>query len=157
LEAANFNAPDQVVVSGHMTALDRLIEAMKAHRRSRTVKLSVSSAFHTSLMEPAREVLSRQLERVATQQPAFPVMSNVTAQVHSLPDQEVKRLLTDQMVRPVLWEECVREMLRLGAETFVEVGPGKVLTGLLKRIDRNARAINISDSGSVRAFERLFA
>lgn len=154
LQPANFNAPDQVVVSGHVTALNRLIEAIKTHRRSRTVLLPVSSAFHTSLMEPARELLRQQLEKVATREAAFPVMSNVTAEVHPSSDREIKRLLTEQVVRPVRWEDCVRKMLTMGAETFVEIGPGKVLTGLLKRIDRNARAINVSDPESLRSFER---
>jgi [acyl-carrier-protein] S-malonyltransferase len=154
LEAANFNAPDQVVASGHLTALHRLMDAIKTHRRSRTVLLPVSSAFHTSLMQPASQSLQQQLAKVTTGEAVFPVMSNVTAQRHSSSGHDIKQLLTEQVVRPVLWEDCVRSMLAMGAETFVEIGPGKVLTGLLKRIDRTARAISVSDPESLRSFEK---
>jgi [acyl-carrier-protein] S-malonyltransferase len=157
LEAANFNAPDQVVVSGHMSALGRVVESVKARPRKRAVMLPVSSAFHTSLMEPARETLRHFLEPVRTSHAAFPVMANVSASPHPQASREVKALLTDQVVRPVLWEESVRAMIRLRVETFIEVGPGKVLTGLLRRIDRNARAINISDSEAIRSLERVYA
>ncbi len=157
LEAANFNAPDQVVVSGHMSALSRVVESVKGQRRTRAVMLPVSSAFHTSLMEPAREALRHRLEPVITSDTAFPVMANVSASPHPHASGELKTLLTDQVVRPVLWEESVRAMIRLGVETFIEVGPGKVLTGLLRRIDRNARAINISDPEGIRSLERVCA
>jgi [acyl-carrier-protein] S-malonyltransferase len=157
LEAANFNAPDQVVVSGHMTALGRVVEAVKGQRRVKAVMLQVSSAFHTSLMAPAREALRHCLEPVHTSEGAFPVMANVTAAEYPQAERERKMLLTDQVIRPVLWEESVRSMIRAGVETFVEIGPGKVLTGLLRRIDRNARAINISDAEGVRSLERVCA
>lgn len=157
LEAANFNAPDQIVVSGHITALDRVIEAVKGQRRAKAVMLSVSSAFHTSLMEPAREALRHGLQSVHTEEGAFPVIANVNARPHPQGNDEIKALLTEQVVRPVLWEDSVRAMIAMGVQTFVEVGPGKVLTGLLRRIDRNARAINISDREGIRSLERVFA
>lgn len=155
LEAANFNAPDQVVVSGHKSALSRVVESVKGQRRTRAVVLPVSSAFHTRLMEPARHTLREHLAPVPTSQTAFPVVANVSASPHPETSTELKGLLTDQVVRPVLWEESVRGMIDLGVETFVEVGPGKVLTGLLRRIDRNARAINISDLEGIRSLERV--
>jgi [acyl-carrier-protein] S-malonyltransferase len=157
LEAANFNAPDQIVVSGHMAALNRVIASVKGQRRTKAVMLAVSSAFHTSLMEPAREALRRGLEPVDAAEATFPVIANVSAAPHPQESNEVKTLLTDQVVRPVLWEDSVRAMIDRGVQTFVEVGPGKVLTGLLRRIDRSARAINISDPEGIRSLERVLA
>jgi len=151
LEAANFNAPDQVVVSGHMEAVHRVIEAVKGQKRTRAVMLPVSSAFHTSLMASARETLSERLERATLRTAAFPVLSNVTAQAYPSSVPEAKRLLMEQVVRPVLWEDCVRTMIQSGAEVFLEIGPGKVLAGLLKRIDRTAHTISISDLECIRS------
>ncbi len=154
LEAANFNAPDQVVVSGHLVAVDRVAEASKSIKRARTVKLPVSSAFHTSLMEPAREALAERLESVGLGQPKFPVAANVTAKPYHV-DATAVKLMADQVVRPVLWEDCVKTMLEAGADLFVEVGPGKVLTGLLRRIARNSESVNVDGPESVTSFESL--
>lgn len=152
LEAANFNAPDQVVVSGHLSAVGRVIEAAKERDRARGVKLPVSSAFHTCLMEPAKQTLSEELGIVALKSSQFPVVANVTGQQYpSLA--ETKNLLIDQVVNPVLWVDCVQTMLKSRPSLFVEVGPGKVLTGLLHRIERKARAISISDMYGISAFE----
>lgn len=151
LEAANFNAPDQVVISGHVAAVDRALEAAKQIKRARGVKLSVSSAFHTPLMEPARQSLARRLETAVLKEPLFPVVANVTGEMYPFPE-GAKKLMVDQVVSPVLWEECVRTMCDAGAEVFVEVGPGKVLTGLLRRIDKTAAAVNVSDLASVASF-----
>jgi [acyl-carrier-protein] S-malonyltransferase len=144
LEPANFNAPDQVVVSGHVQAVLRLEEAVKAKKRTRAVRLPVSSAFHTSLMQSAQEVLSRELHFIEVKEALFPVMSNAVAVPHPSDRESVKQLLVDQVVKPVLWEECMRAMLNMGVRTFLEIGPGKVLTGLLKRIDRSATGLNVS-------------
>lgn len=151
LEAANFNSPDQVVISGHINAVNRAMEALKQEKRTRAVLLPVSSAFHTSLMEPARQALMSALEEISPAQPLFPVVANVNARTYPASGQTVKQLLTDQIVGPVLWEDCVSLMRGKGAETFIEIGPGKVLAGLLRRIDRNAQAINISDMQSIRS------
>jgi [acyl-carrier-protein] S-malonyltransferase len=157
LEAANFNAPDQVVVSGHVQAINRVLQAAQKEKRTRAVLLPVSSAFHTPLMEPAKEALKARLDRVAPGQPQFPVVANVTAGIYPSSDREIRRLLTEQVVRPVLWEDCIRQMRSCGAETFMEIGPGKVLTGLLKRIDRAAASVNISDPSSIRAYQEASA
>jgi [acyl-carrier-protein] S-malonyltransferase len=157
LEAANFNAPDQVVVSGHIQAINRVLHAAQKEKRTRAVLLPVSSAFHTTLMEPAKEALMARLDRVAPGQPQFPVVANVTAGIYPSSDREIRRLLTEQVVRPVLWEDCVRQMRSSGAQTFMEIGPGKVLTGLLKRIDRAAASVNISDPSSIRAYQEASA
>jgi [acyl-carrier-protein] S-malonyltransferase len=152
LEAANFNAPDQVVISGHIENLNRVVEALKQEKRVRAVMLPVSSAFHTSLMQPAREALRMRLESVTMKQPAFDVISNKSAQPYPASDGAVKRLLMDQVVSPVQWEDSIRTMLNSGVDTFIEIGPGKVLTGLLRRIDRTAVAVNISGIEDIRSF-----
>ncbi|MCA1960090.1 MAG: ACP S-malonyltransferase, partial [Desulfomonile sp.] len=129
-------------------AVDRALEACNQIKRARGVKLSVSSAFHTSLMEPARQSLARRLETVALREPVFPVVANVTGEMYPFPD-GAKKLMVDQVVSPVLWEECVRTMRDSGVEVFVEVGPGKVLTGLLRRIDKTVAAVNVSGLADV--------
>jgi [acyl-carrier-protein] S-malonyltransferase len=151
LEAANFNAPDQVVVSGHLAAVKRFVAAAGAVKRARAVLLPVSSAFHTELMEPARRLLAEKLAGTALKEPGFPVAANVDGGLHTFPE-GTRQLLIDQVVRPVLWEDCVHTMRRAGAELFVEVGPGKVLTGLMRRIDRKARTVNLSSFGDITSF-----
>jgi len=153
LEAANFNGPDQVVISGHIEAVSRAVEAAGKEKRTRAVVLPVSSAFHTQLMETARESLGRRLNEVVPGKGSFPVVANVTAGLYPSEPDQIRRLLTDQVVKPVLWEDCVRAMVERGAANFVEVGPGKVLSGLLRRIDRKATCFNVSDMESIRAFQ----
>ncbi len=157
LEAANFNAPDQVVISGHLEAVTRAVEAAKKVKRSRAVMLPVSSAFHTSLMHPAKAALQARLENLTAGVPRFPVVANVNARTYPTSDHEVKQLLTEQVVHPVLWEDCIRTMRDNGAVTFVEVGPGKVLAGLLRRIDKDAVSVSISDLTGVRSFQEVWA
>ena len=153
LEAANFNAPDQVVISGHLNAVKRAVEAAGKVRRTRAVMLPVSSAFHTSLMRPALERLHKRLEEVATAPARFPVVANVTAAPFPQSAAEIKRLLVEQVHSPVRWEDCVRTMLERGATRFFEVGPGKVLTGLLRRIDKKPEASSVCDMESIRSVE----
>jgi [acyl-carrier-protein] S-malonyltransferase len=156
LEAANFNSPEQVVISGHLPAVNRVVDAAKNLRRSRAVILPVSSAFHTSLMESARGSLSTRLEHANLKKPEFPVVANVNGRIYPFPD-GAEQLMSDQLVRPVMWQDCVQTMRRAGAELFVEVGPGKVLTGVLKRIDRTARALNFSHLEEIRSFQGVLA
>ena len=135
---ANYNSPAQVVISGDVRAVERAIELAKAAGAKRALPLSVSGAFHSPLMAPAVPGLEAQLSTVAFTDPKFPVISNVTAE----PVRDAvsaRRLLLDQITSPVRWTACVRTMRRMGVETFFELGPGNVLTGLLKRIDREAR------------------
>ena len=152
LEAANFNAPDQVVISGHIENLNRVVEALKQEKRVRAVMLPVSSAFHTSLMQPAREALRIRLENIKMKPPVFGVISNKSAKPYPASDSAVKQLLIDQVVSPVQWEDSIRTMLNSGVRTFIEIGPGKVLTGLMRRIDRTAEAVNISGVEDIRSF-----
>ncbi len=151
LEAANFNAPDQLVVSGRLSAVRRTIEAAKSEKRGRAVLLPVSSAFHTELMTPAREKLAERLTDVRLRSPAFPVLSNVDGRPYRLPECGPQPML-DQVVSPVRWEDCVRTMVETGARDFVEIGPGKVLTGLMRRIDRSLAGRAITDIESIRLF-----
>jgi [acyl-carrier-protein] S-malonyltransferase len=153
LEAANFNAPDQVVVSGTLSAVRRISEAAAKERRTKTVMLPVSSAFHTLLMEPAAAPLRDRLAQASFGSPRFPVVANVSAEVYPSAAEEVRRLLVEQIVRPVLWEDCVAKMRALGADCFLEIGPGKVLSGLLRRIDRSLTCKSVCDLDGVRSLE----
>jgi [acyl-carrier-protein] S-malonyltransferase len=156
LEAANFNSPDQVVLSGTISALDRAAERIAKEKRAKTVKLQVSSAFHTKLMTPAAERIGDKLAGIALNSPKFPVVSNYTAEFYPADREGITNLLINQVTHPVRWESGVHKIRSVGADVFMEVGPGKVLTGLLKRIDRKIEALNISDSASLAKFVETF-
>jgi [acyl-carrier-protein] S-malonyltransferase len=141
---ANLNCPGQVVVSGERSRVDRLVEALKA-QGIRVIPLQVAGAYHSPLMAPAAEQLGDALERTPMQaELRFPVFANVNAQAHSGPE-EIRDLLKAQVVGSVRWEESMRAMLALGVTTFVELGPGKVLTGLMRRIDRGVKVVRVED------------
>jgi [acyl-carrier-protein] S-malonyltransferase len=139
LQIANLLGPGNIVVSGHKTACGRVSELAAKAGAMKTIPLAVAGAFHTPLMQPAVERLSAALAGVTLNQPRIPVISNVDAAAHDDPG-EVRELLVKQVVAPVLWEDSVRKMLSHGHGPFWEVGPGRVLRGLLKRIDRKAEA-----------------
>lgn len=134
---ANYNSPGQLVISGDVAAVERAIELAKAAGAKRAMKLNVSGAFHSPLMAVARDGLQAQLEAVTLERPRFAVVSNVTAQPVNEPA-EARRLLIEQLTSPVRWTESMRTMLGAGITDFREVGPGNVLSGLLKRVDRAA-------------------
>lgn len=152
LAPANFNGPDQTVISGHTAAVNRVLDAVKGNRRVRGVMLPVSAAFHTELMQPVQPALAECLATVRFHRGAFPVVANVNARSYPEAESAIRATLVEQVVNPVLWEDCVRTMAASGATLMVEIGPGKVLTGLLKRIDRNLRGANVSDFEGIRAF-----
>jgi [acyl-carrier-protein] S-malonyltransferase len=134
---ANFNTPGQVVVSGDVSAVERAGPMLVSAGAKKVQPLTVSGAFHSPLMQVAQVGLQAQLDSVDFAAPAFPVISNVTA--HAVTDaDEARTLLVDQLVSPVRWTQSVQTMLQMGAERFLEIGAGKVLTGMLKRIDRAA-------------------
>lgn len=135
--AANFNSPGQVVVSGDVDAVERASALLVSAGAKKVTGLNVSGAFHSPLMAPAEDGLRAHLDGVEFGTPAFPVVSNVTAAPVSDPS-EAKLLLVRQLTSTVRWTDSVRTMLQLGVTRFLEVGPGKVLTGMLKRIDRAA-------------------
>ncbi len=148
LAVANFNAPDQTVISGHLSALHRAMEAVRGEKRARAVLLNVSSAFHTSLMEPAAAHLGEVIKNTQMRPLQWPVVANLDAKPYpSHPDLMREKLLM-QLVNPVRWEDCVAEMVAQGATTFIEFGPGKVLTGLLRRMDKTLTSMNVSDISS---------
>ena len=151
--AANFNAPGQVVVSGDVAAVERVSPMLVAAGAKKVTALNVSGAFHSPLMAPAEAGLLEELEGAAFAAPAFAVVSNVTAAPVTDPV-EARALLVQQLTSSVRWSQCVRAMLGLGVTQFLEVGTGKVLTGMLKRIDPAAagRGIALGTAEQIEAF-----
>lgn len=144
---ANLNSPGQVVIAGHAQAVARAVELAKARGAKRAVTLNVSAPFHCTLMKPAQERLARDLDVVEIADPQTPLVNNVDAQVvRSAAD--VRDGLKRQVTAPVRWEESIRVLRSEGVEVFVEVGPGKVLSGLLKQIDRQAECLRVEDVAS---------
>lgn len=155
VEPANFNSPGQVVIAGALEALEKAMEMAKAAGAKRVVKLPVSGPFHSSLMAPAAERLAAELAKVTLSDPLIPVVVNVSAQVVS-DRQEVYSSLIKQVSSSVRWEESVEKMVALGVTHFIEVGPGKVLAGLIKKIAREAEILNIEDCASLeKALDKL--
>jgi [acyl-carrier-protein] S-malonyltransferase len=147
---ANYNCPGQIVVSGEHDAVDECIERAQEAGARRTVKLKVSGAFHSPLVARAADRLRPAVERVKFQEPVAPFMSTVTARIESA--QRMAPLLVDQLTAPVRFTQAASELMREGVKTFVEVGPGNVLSGLVKRIDRTAKAISVNN---VAALDKL--
>jgi len=144
---ANYNCPGQVVVSGENAAVDRLIAEASARGARKTVKLRVSGAFHSPLVQGAADILRPALESVRFVNPATPFMSTVTARIEDA--QRLGGLLVEQVTGPVKWTQAVRELVQQGVTTFVEIGPGQVLTGLLRRCDRSLRTTSVGDPESL--------
>ena len=142
LELANLLCPGNLVISGTKSACDRA-EKVAETMGARTIRLAVAGAFHTSIMKPADQALSSALAGVEIRTPRIPVWSNVDAQPHANPD-EIRPLLIRQVLQPVLWEQTVRNLLAAGFDKFYEIGPGRVLAGLLKRVQRKTECINVS-------------
>lgn len=135
LEIANLLCPGNIVVSGAVGACERAAELAPKMGAMKAVPLAVAGAFHTRIMRPADEELAAALAKVELQRPRIPVISNVDAQPHDDPE-EIRRLLIRQVISPVLWEDSMRYLIAQGFDQFYEVGPGRVLLGLLRRIDR---------------------
>lgn len=143
LAPANFNCPGQIVIAGHSKAVERAIERIKQGGK-KAVLLPVSAPFHSPLMKPAGERLEKALEQISVRDLKIPVVTNVEAEVNHSKDR-VKGLLVAQVSSPVRWEESMRKMIEKGIERVLEVGPGKVLSGLMKRIDHRIEANNLED------------
>jgi [acyl-carrier-protein] S-malonyltransferase len=135
LQIANYLCPGNIVVSGHKSACERFADIAARAGAMKTIPLAVAGAFHTPLMQPAVEPLRAALAKVSLHKPRLPVISNVDAEPHDEPE-EIRELLVRQVVSPVRWEDSIRKMLSHGHAPFWEIGPGRVLRGLLKRIDR---------------------
>ncbi len=146
---ANFNSPGQIVIAGHATAVQRAIDIAKTKGYRKAMLLPVSAPFHCSLMQPAADRLRQALDCVFVHPLALPVVTNVEA----TPNQDagrVRELLVAQVCAPVLWEQSVQTMIGMGVTRCVEIGPGKVLTGLVKRINKELSLIAIEDSAGVK-------
>lgn len=153
---ANLNSPGQVVIAGHSGAVDRVVARAREAGAKRAVPLQVSAPFHCALMEPASERLAPVLEDISFQDPQIPVYANVDAS----PVREAetaKRMLLRQVVSPVRWQEVVEVMAAAGVETMIEVGPGSVLSGLVRRIRKDLTVLTVSDSESVENAARVLA
>ena len=141
--AANFNCPGQLVISGSIAGVEQACEALKNAGAKRALPLKVGGAFHSPLMEPAREELAKAIEETKFSSPKCPIYQNVVAHAVTEP-QEIKKNLIAQLTAPVRWTECVRAMISDGATLFTEVGPGTVLQGLIKKIDSSISAESIA-------------
>ena len=148
VQAVNFNCPGQVVIAGATKAVDKASEALKAAGAKRAIPLPVSAPFHSTLMKPAAERLKEVLDKIDFRDAKFPVFSNVTAEP-VVKAEEIRALLVKQAASPVKWEMSMHRMIKDGFDTFVEVGPGKVLTGFTRKIDRAMNALNVEDMASL--------
>lgn len=150
VQAANFNAPGQVVIAGKNAALERAIDGCKEEGARRAMALVVSAPFHSELMKPAAEEMQKALAEVTFNKPLIQLMQNVDAAVHEDPE-AIRANLVSQMSGAVLWTATVENMKAMGVDTMVECGPGKVLTGLAKRIDKSITGLNIDSGDSISA------
>lgn len=148
VQPVNFNCPGQVVIAGATDAVREASEALKAAGAKRAIVLPVSAPFHSTLMQPAADRLAEVLDQVKIADAKIPVIANVTAQPEQKGD-EIRKILVKQAASPVLWEDSVRYMIQAGVTTFIEVGPGKVLTGFVKKIDRSFSGQNVEDLASL--------
>ena len=139
---ANYNCPGQIVITGEETAVAAAGEALKAAGARRVIPLKVSGPFHCELLKGAGEKLGQELKKVEIQPFTIPYETNVTAQYVTGPEQ-VKELLVSQVSSSVRWQQCVEHMIDNGVDTFIEIGPGKTLTGFLKKINRNVKALHV--------------
>lgn len=146
---ANLNAPEQTVISGHAAAVKRAVEIASASGAKRAVILAVSAPFHCELMLPAQQRLESDLRAATFRDLRIPLVNNADAEVVQS-GADARDALVRQVTLPVRWEESVREMISLGVGTFVEVGPGRVLSGLLRQIDRSVHCSNVEDEQSLR-------
>jgi [acyl-carrier-protein] S-malonyltransferase len=148
VQLANYNCPGQIVVAGHTGAVERAMELAKAQGAKRAVPLSVSGPFHSSLLLPVSQRLAEILEQVLISRPWVPVVANCSAEFTEDP-QEIKQNLVKQVSSAVLWQQSVEKLLSAGVTTFIEIGPGRVLSGLIKKIDKNVEIFNIEDGESL--------
>ena len=148
VQAVNFNCPGQIIISGKTEAVEKACEAMKEAGAKRALPLPVSGPFHSRLMEPAAARLKEEMDKIEFHDAQIPVVTNVTGKILTKA-QDIKDSLLVQVASPVLWEDCVAEMVNFGAQAFVEVGPGKVLTGFTKKINKEMQLANVEDLASL--------
>lgn len=149
LEAVNFNCPGQIVVSGTVPACERAVEEAQKQGAMKAIKLEVAGAFHTEMMNSAAEALEQALANCEVLLPSdVSVISNVNAEYYDSPDR-IRTGLVKQLTSPILWQKCMERLLAENVEKFYEIGPGRVLTGLMKRIDRKTKVVNLSSAQAI--------
>jgi [acyl-carrier-protein] S-malonyltransferase len=153
---ANLNCPGQLVISGETEKISKAVELAKAKGAKRAIPLPVAGAYHSPLMAGAQSKLQAELAKVKLSAPAVPVISNVTALPHGAPA-EISARLVEQVTSSVLWENSMRYLLAQGFTRFIELGPGAALSGFMKRIDKNARMLNVADVASLEATAKAVA
>jgi [acyl-carrier-protein] S-malonyltransferase len=149
VDIANINAPNQIVVSGELANVETAVGVAKEYGIGRATMLNVAGAYHSRLMQSAYEKLEKALADVPTRSPRFPVISNVTGEEVKTPD-EIRRTLRDQVTGTVRWTDCMQRLIDLGCDFFIELGPGNVLAGLLRRTNRGVDVRSVGDAESVR-------
>ena len=152
---ANLNSPGQVVIAGNAEAVDRAVELLNGVAK-KVIKLKVSAPFHCALMKPAQDRLAADLERPNFREPGMPVVTNVDARATTAPD-ELRDALVRQVSAPVRWVDSMQLLIEQGTDTFVEAGPGKVLSGLMRQISRDVKTLNVEDAASFEATEAALA
>jgi len=148
VQAVNFNCPGQIVIAGKKEAVEKAVEMLKAAGAKRAIMLPVSAPFHSTLMKPAAEKLAAELSNIRMSDPIIPVVANVHGQIISKA-LDIEKSLVEQADHPVEWEKCIAQIVEFGATTFVEVGPGKVLSALTKKITKEIENLNVEDSISL--------
>jgi [acyl-carrier-protein] S-malonyltransferase len=149
LEGVNFNCPGQIAISGTKSACERAEKLAEKYGAMKAIRLEVAGAFHTAMMSPAADALSQALGLTSIKEPSQPkVVANITADYYTSANQ-IRESLAKQLVQPIYWQKCVERLIADGVDTFYEIGPGKVLTGLMKRIHRRANIINVSSAAAI--------
>jgi [acyl-carrier-protein] S-malonyltransferase len=153
---ANINSPGQIVIAGDAAAIDRAIPILKERGAKRAVKLNVSAPFHCALMKPAQDRLAADLEKISFSDLTVPVVTNVDAKP-VIRGEDARESLVRQVSQTVRWLESVEFLINQGVQTFVEIGPGKVLSGLVRQINRDVRCVNVEDAASLRSAQETLA
>lgn len=151
VEVANYNCPGQIVIAGELGALASAEEVLKAKGIRKLMRLNVSGPFHTSMLKPAADKLGELLETVAIKGVQIPYVTNVTAEIVTQ-QESIVALLTKQVMQSVKWEDSVETLIANGVDTFVEIGPGKVLSGFIKKINKEVKVFNIENQATLEAF-----
>ena len=149
IEISNYNCPGQIVIGGEILPIKKSLEVAANYGASRAIELSVSAPFHTSMLKPAAENLEKDLNKINFSIPEIPVVQNVHAKIVTGKDDFIQTL-KNQVASSVMWEDSVNTMIAFGADTFIEIGPGKVLSGFVKKIDKNLNIMNIEDIKSLK-------
>jgi [acyl-carrier-protein] S-malonyltransferase len=150
VDVANLNAPGQIVLSGTVAGIDAAIARAKEFGVRKAIKLNVAGAYHSRLMQSAQDQLAAELEKVAIQAPSLPVVCNFGAVPVSDPD-EIRTMLKKQVTGSVRWTESIQALVGMGHRTFLELGPGKVLAGLVSKIDKDVKVHSVEDLASLEA------